>query len=385
MNTLAFDPRRFREALGHYPTGVVVVTATAADGEPLGMVIGSFTSVSLDPPLVAFLPMKNSGTFERMRTAQHFCVNVLGADQEDLCRDFASRGADKFTDVDWSPSPHGAPILPDVVAWIECAYADTIEAGDHYIVLGAVTAMDTPRPSLPLLFFQGGYGRFSPASLMAIGEPATFEAVRLAERVRADLEELASDIGVDCSVIADIGDEVVFVANAGGSREPGFITVGARMPLMAPLGAAFFVDRPDRDVEAWITRSIVPAEGLRDSALADVATVERRGFSVALMAGRPDTLAFEQAVAAYTGGRALPAEERRLRQVLAGMLDTVEPDIEAGQSYQVHSITVPIPPRPDTPRVALRLSHLPQPLSGSQILEWVTRLRAIAAQAVGPA
>lgn len=384
MNTMAFDPRRFREALGHYPTGVVVVTAAPLDEQPVGMVIGSFTSVSLDPPLVAFLPTKTSGAFARMRTAQHFCVNVLGADQEDLCRDVATGGPDKFTDVAWYPSPHGAPILPDVVAWIECEFAETIEAGDHYIVLGAVTAMDTPRPSLPLLFFQGGYGRFSPASLMAIGEPATFEAVRLAERVRADLEELASDIGVDCSVIADIGDEVVFVANAGGSKDPGFITVGARMPLMAPLGAAFFVDRPSPDVEAWIARSVVPVEGLRESALADVATVEKRGFSVALRAGRPDTLAFEQAVAAYTGGRALPAEERRLRQVLAEMLHTVEPDIAADQSYGVHSVTVPFPPRQDIPRVALRLSHLPQPVSGALLLDWVARLQGIAARAVDP-
>ncbi len=379
-----FDAQRFREALGHYPTGVVVITAIDSQDQPLGMVIGSFTSVSLDPPLVAYLPMKTSAAFARMRTASCFCVNVLGADQEELCRVFASRDVDKFAGVRWQPSPGGAPILPDVVAWIECEYADIIEAGDHYFVLGAVTAMDIPRPALPLLFFQGGYGRFSPASLMALGEPATFEAIRLAERVRIDIEELANDIAVDCSVIADIGNEVVFVSNAQGSDDLGFITVGARMPLIAPLGAAFFVDRPEEDVDAWVARSALPPDGLRERVLADVATVKERGFSVALREGRPDTGAFERAVAAYTGGRALPAQERRLRQELAVMLDTSEPDIDPAQMYELHSITVPVPRREGVPAVALRLSHLPPRVTGEQVLDWAGRVRAIAHRAADP-
>lgn len=381
LDPTTFDGQRFREALGHYPTGVVVITAIADDDTPIGMVIGSFTSVSLDPPLVAFLPMTSSWAFARMRTADSFCVNVLGADQEDLCRVFASRETDKFSGLNWQRSPGGAPILPNVVAWIECRYADIIEAGDHYIVLGAVTAMDIPRPALPLLFFQGGYGRFSPASLMALGEPATFEAVRLAERIRADVEALADQIGVNCSVVADIGDEMVFVSTSDGGEGLGFITVGARLPLMAPVGAAFFVDRPAAEVDAWIARSALPAEGLRESALADIAVVTDRGFSVALREGRTDTGAFERAVAAYTGGRALPAEERRLRQELAGMLHTTEPDIDPHRHYEIHSVTVPIPHRTGEPRVALRLAHLPPQVTGTQVLDWVRRVQRIAATA----
>ena len=80
-----FSASEFRETLGHYPTGVAVVTAVAGDGGPAGMVVGSFTSVSLDPPLVAFLPTKDSGSWARLATADRFCVNVLAADQEDLC------------------------------------------------------------------------------------------------------------------------------------------------------------------------------------------------------------------------------------------------------------------------------------------------------------
>lgn len=377
-----FDARRFREALGHYPTGVVVITGLDEGDEPHGMVIGSFTSVSLDPPLVAYLPMKSSGAFARLRTGTHFCVNVLAADQEETCRVFASREADKFAMVDWRPAPGGAPILPDVVAWIECTYADVIEAGDHFIVLGAVTAMDIPRPAPPLLFFQGGYGKFSPASLMALGEPAMFEALRLAERIRADVEELAADLGVDCSVIADLGGEVVFVSHAQGSGDLGFLTVGARMPLMAPMGAAFFVDRAPQDVDAWLARSALPADELRAGCAEDIATVKERGFSVALREGRPDTHAFEQAVASYTGGRMLPAQERQLRSELAALLVTSEPDIEPEGTYDLHSLTVPVPPQDGIPRVALRLSHLPPRASGAQVLQWAERVKTLAARAV---
>ena len=132
----AIEPRHFRETLGHYPTGVAVVTAVTEENGPVGMVVGSFTSVSLDPPLVAFMPQKTSGTFELLRTATSFCVNVLSADQERLCRRFATSGADKFDGVTWEPAPSGAPVLSDVVAWIDCSYESIVEAGDHYIVVG---------------------------------------------------------------------------------------------------------------------------------------------------------------------------------------------------------------------------------------------------------
>jgi flavin reductase (DIM6/NTAB) family NADH-FMN oxidoreductase RutF len=158
----SFDGSHFRRVLGNYPTGVVVVTAIADDGEPAGMAVGSFTSVSLDPPMVAFLPDRSSTSFPRIRTADHFCVNVLAADQEGLCRTFATRGADKFATVDWSPGTFGAPRLSGVAAWIDCEFDSVIEAGDHFVVFGRVQELDSPHDRLPLVFFQGGYGHFHP-------------------------------------------------------------------------------------------------------------------------------------------------------------------------------------------------------------------------------
>ena len=161
------SPQRFREVLGHYPTGVTVVTALDADGRPAGMAVGSFTSVSLEPLLVAFFPDRASSTFRTIQAAGAFCVNVLSASQEPLCRNFATKKADKFAGLAWAPAPSsGAPVLDGVLAWIDCRIQAVHEAGDHYIVVGAVEHMDTGildhtgtgALAAPLLFHRGGYG-----------------------------------------------------------------------------------------------------------------------------------------------------------------------------------------------------------------------------------
>ena len=161
MSVASFDNATFRRVLGHYPTGVCVVTAVEADGTPIGMVVGSFTSVSLDPPLVAFFPTKSSGSWPRLQAVGKFCVNVLASDQLPLCRQIAGPGPDKFAGLSHRVSANGSPILDDVVAWIDCTLDAVHEAGDHYIALGRVVALEVDRPGSPLLFFQGNYGEFS--------------------------------------------------------------------------------------------------------------------------------------------------------------------------------------------------------------------------------
>jgi flavin reductase (DIM6/NTAB) family NADH-FMN oxidoreductase RutF len=154
------DPAVYRQVMAHYPTGVAVVTAF--DGEqPAGMVVGTFSAVSMDPPLVAFMPQKSSVTYAALAKATAYCINVVAADQLDLCRTMARRAADKFDQVSWKTSPYGAPQLADAVAHVHCRPAQEIEAGDHFIVLCAVDAMEVTRPVTPLLFFQGGYGEFT--------------------------------------------------------------------------------------------------------------------------------------------------------------------------------------------------------------------------------
>jgi len=157
----SFDSATFRRVLGHYPTGVCVITATQDDCTPVGMVIGSFTSVSLDPPLVAFLPANTSTTWPRIERVGRFCANVLASDQLPLCRRMSRPGDDKFAEVSHRLSDNGSPILDGVVAWIDCTLDAVHAAGDHCIAIGRVVALEVERACPPLLFFQGNYGEFA--------------------------------------------------------------------------------------------------------------------------------------------------------------------------------------------------------------------------------
>lgn len=157
------DAVMFRQVLGHYPTGVSVITSADDDGRPAaGMVVGTFTSVSLDPPLVAFLPDKDSTSWPLIAETGRFCVNVLGAEQEALCRKFSARGGDKFDGVAWHLSPSGSPVLEGVVAWVDCRIEQIVESGDHYIVVGRVLDLAVATDTLPLTFHRGSFGQVTP-------------------------------------------------------------------------------------------------------------------------------------------------------------------------------------------------------------------------------
>jgi 3-hydroxy-9,10-secoandrosta-1,3,5(10)-triene-9,17-dione monooxygenase reductase component len=145
--------------MGHFATGVTIVTAR--DGETIvGMACNSFTSVSLDPPLVLFCAAKSSTTWPHIQNAHHFAVNVLNEDDEAVCRTFATKDADRFADVNHHRGATGAPILADGLAYIDCETVDEHDAGDHVIVVGRVVELGYATEGKPLLFYRGGYGRY---------------------------------------------------------------------------------------------------------------------------------------------------------------------------------------------------------------------------------
>ncbi len=149
--------RTFRDVLGRFASGVTVVT-TMSNGVPVGMTCQSFSSVSLDPPLVLFVPAKTSRAWPMIQRAGTFCVNFLSADQADLSNTMASRGADKFAEVDWTPSPQtGSPILPGALGYVDCTIHAAHESGDHYVVIGKVVDLQVAEAEKPLLFYQGKY------------------------------------------------------------------------------------------------------------------------------------------------------------------------------------------------------------------------------------
>lgn len=152
-----FDTAEFRRVLGHMPTGVTVITSVH-DGDPVGLAVGTFFSVSLEPPMVGFCAAKASTSFPAIEAAGNFCANVLADDQEAVSRVFASSGADKFRGLGWHDAPDsGSPMLNDALAWIDCSIVSVTDAGDHVIVLGDVLGLGVNRPATPLVFFRGGY------------------------------------------------------------------------------------------------------------------------------------------------------------------------------------------------------------------------------------
>lgn len=374
-----FTSAEFRETLGHYPTGVAVVTAVTDDGSPAGMVVGSFTSVSLDPPLVAFLPTKDSGSWARISTADRFCVNVLAADQEDLCRRFASRIPDKFDGVDWKPAPEGSPILEGVVTWIECGFHEVVDGGDHWIVLGAVKDLQVSRPALPLLFFQGGYGRFSPPSLVAPTHPDVITAVRLAELARDRIEALATSHRVDCSMLTKVSQEAVFVLTANHSMAPSAVSVGHRVPIVPPIGSVFLTDADDVEVERWLASA--PGQDEETVALfrRNLATVRERGYSLSLMAEPADDRV--SLINHYSSPHGLPEHTRRFKRLIADTSRLYEPEIVDGETYSLHSIVVPVPLGDGAPPIALRLAGLRPHTDAPVVRQWIADLQQTAAHA----
>ncbi|WP_328865871.1 flavin reductase family protein [Streptomyces sp. NBC_00304] len=168
---LPVDPGEFRRVLGHFASGVTIVTAHDPDGVggtagPAGFACQSFASLSLDPPLVTFMVARTSTTWPRIARAGAFCVNILGAEQGALCRSFAVSGADKFAGVSHTPAPAtGSPLLDAVPAWVDCRIQAVHTGGDHLIVVGRVEALGAADEdgdgNGPLLFHQGAFGRFS--------------------------------------------------------------------------------------------------------------------------------------------------------------------------------------------------------------------------------
>jgi 3-hydroxy-9,10-secoandrosta-1,3,5(10)-triene-9,17-dione monooxygenase reductase component len=154
---------RFRTVLGHFPSGIVAITSLDPNGRPVGMIVSSFTSVSLAPPLVAFLPGMASTTFPAIAERGTFSVNVLAAGQEEICRGLSASGGDKFTGVQWQPGPHGDPVIDGAVAWIACTIGAVHPAGDHHIVIGRVDDLDADTTASPLLFFRSRYEHLASA------------------------------------------------------------------------------------------------------------------------------------------------------------------------------------------------------------------------------
>jgi 3-hydroxy-9,10-secoandrosta-1,3,5(10)-triene-9,17-dione monooxygenase reductase component len=167
MTTTASEPQMdqidqtdFRHVMSHLPTGVVAVTGVeATTAQPVGMIVGTFASLSLDPPLVAFSIARTSSSWPKVRSGGRFSASVLAEGQDAVCRSLSRKSGDKFADVDWHASPDGAPRINGAVAWIDCELTQELDGGDHLIVIARVLRMSTG-PGEPLVFHKGKLGSY---------------------------------------------------------------------------------------------------------------------------------------------------------------------------------------------------------------------------------
>ena len=157
--TELIDGNEYRKILGKYPTGVTLVTSLSPEG-PQAMVIGSFVSVSLDPPLVGFLPGKDSSTWQKMKDENKFCVNVLSDQQENVANEFFRKEKNPWEVISWHESKEGLPAVDNSLASIDCSVFKVLETGDHWFVMGEVIGAEIIETGSPLLFLGGSYGKY---------------------------------------------------------------------------------------------------------------------------------------------------------------------------------------------------------------------------------
>ena len=157
------DPlvRSFRDTLGMFPTGVTVITACSASGEPLGLTVSSFNSVSLAPPLVVWSLSGHLPSVPIFESAAVYAINVLAEDQQELSQRFASRSDDKFAGLDFTPGLDGVPLLAGCCAWFECRQFARHSGGDHVVFIGEVLRFERQADKKPLVFQGGAYRRLA--------------------------------------------------------------------------------------------------------------------------------------------------------------------------------------------------------------------------------
>ena len=367
---IEISSRHFRDVLGQVATGVSVVTSRTESGEPTGMAVGSFASVSLDPPLVSFMAAKSSSTFPRIARSGQFAVSVLAADQEHVCRQLATSSSDKFHRLEWTLSANGCPLIPGALAWIECDITALHEAGDHMIAIGAVTALEASERTTPLVFFRGGYGEFAAKSLVAVPDHGLVDQLALAGRARPVLEKLATTTGLEAHAETVVGNHHVLLAVADPpSRDYPASRLGYRAPVVYPLGAAMIAWDDAAAQQAWISHR----PNNESAAQSQLDRVRRRRWSVAL--AHPAYDAFEHEMGNLARDAVSPSADERTKDSLAALdADSFEPELALDHSYSVRLISAPVLPWNETPALIIGLRGFPDELLGEEVTRTAERV-----------
>jgi flavin reductase (DIM6/NTAB) family NADH-FMN oxidoreductase RutF len=368
------DASFFRDVLKSYPTGVVAVTTLDASEEPVGMIVGTFTLVSYDPPLVAFLPNIGSSTFPKIKDTGRFCVNILGAHQEDVCRQLAFKDEERFASIAWTKSAYDTPRIAGSVAWIECDIVNMYEAGDHYIVVGDVKEIIGENARPPLLFYRGGFGRFASTSLIAPAEIDILKPLQLVDQGEQQIVGIAEDLSVECLVMTAVGVQLVLLSSAttGTGTEQSQQRLGQRMPFVAPIGAPLIAWGQQEEIERWGMH--LSSAVSSDEKRAIVHRVRERGWSIVLHS--EEQVRFEKAIADLPLDGASKSQSAELMAASEGLsLEGYEPsEIDANEFYRVRYISAPVFDQEGKAVLLLSLYQLPEWMSGTEIHRYADRL-----------
>ncbi|ORW72882.1 hypothetical protein AWC23_08470 [Mycobacterium saskatchewanense] len=254
-------------------------------------------------------------------------------------------------------------------------------AGDHFHVLGRVRDLAAADAALPLIFFQGGYGRFSPASMVAIPEPDVIGYLQHADLARDEMEALAAELDAEVLSTAMVGDQLVVIAGAGNPAAGSPRTrVGQRSPLVPPLGTLFVAAAGDVAERAWLDRAGPSlSENQRDSYRAMLERVRARGWSVTLASNTQ--LELERIYHHYTNTDRSPGDADRIRELIASVAEHYEPAIlDSDRPLDVRMISVPVVDQTGSLRLLLSVWGLPSPLTGREIESCSARLQLSAAR-----
>jgi flavin reductase (DIM6/NTAB) family NADH-FMN oxidoreductase RutF/DNA-binding IclR family transcriptional regulator len=341
------------------------------------MTVGSFTSVSLDPPLVAFLPDKSSSSWRSLReSGDTFCVNVLGAAQEDICRAIAVRKSNKFEGIDWRPSPAGNPVITGSVAFIDCTVEAVHDAGDHHIVLGRVRRLDVENTSYPLLFFRGGYGSFTPTSLAAV-DADLLDYLRLVDLARPHMEQLAARLDTEVTAVTLVRNELVLAAAAGKTAIGAAPTrVGMRVPFMPPLGSVFAAWGGEGVLERWLAQLDRPS---RDQEVyrAVPGRVRSRGYAITV--GHEKSARVES-MSTRLAARDPDVSPDQLRDAIRELAVSDNPEVVADDVlYELGSLSAPVFHADGRLAFSLTLWGPPGEVTGATAKRWGAELLATAA------
>ncbi|HWH25971.1 MAG TPA: flavin reductase [Pseudolysinimonas sp.] len=278
------EPGWWKSVLGEYPTGVTLITSLDDDGEPVAMIVGTFSAVSENPPLFGFMPNNDSSTFPSIAKRGRFVANVLGSAHEDLCRAFARKTPDRFTQGEWVTTESGIPRLADAVAWFDGSISETHVAGDHTIVVATVNdfGVGNANVGLPLLFLRGGYGSFTVPSL-EFDVDDFGRQLRLADLAREPLRAFADEVSSEIALNALSKDRVVLlhVLNLRAENFVGLRPVGTSFPFAAPVAPSFAAWASDETVKTWIEGARHLAGAVDRPALSALLdATRRRGFAI---------------------------------------------------------------------------------------------------------